>query len=107
MDLQTNPSFVCARARSGDRIRARDGWVVPCDVVLVRGTAVCDESGLTGESKPVRKVQLPSNTGSSKPYEPLHGGSKHTLFGGTKALQAAGVEPVMMACWFCTRKCIT
>jgi hypothetical protein len=45
----------------GDVIRVRgDRWTLPCDAVVVRGTAVCDESGLTGESMPVRKAACPA-----------------------------------------------
>ena len=43
----------------GDVIRVRgDGWVLPCDAVLVSGTALLDESALTGESMPVPKIAL-------------------------------------------------
>ena len=43
----------------GDVIRVRgNGWVLPCDAVLVSGTALLDESTLTGESMPVPKVPV-------------------------------------------------
>lgn len=47
----------------GDVIRVRgDGWVLPCDAVLTSGTALMDESTMTGESMLVPKapVQLSS-----------------------------------------------
>ena len=35
----------------GDVFRVRgQGWVLPCDAVLVSGTALLDESTLTGEN---------------------------------------------------------
>ena len=53
------------------------GEVLPCDMVLVHGSAVCDESGLTGESMPVGKSVLLKN---DKEYSPQHHKSS-TLFG--------------------------
>ena len=48
----------------GDVIRVRgNGWVLPCDAVLVSGTALLDESTLTGESIPVPKVPVQTITG--------------------------------------------
>jgi magnesium-transporting ATPase (P-type) len=64
---------------------AKQGWVLPCDVVLLRGTCVVDESGLTGESMPVQKVSVPT---------PQQGGpafsKKHRLFAGTVLLDSDG-----------------
>jgi magnesium-transporting ATPase (P-type) len=42
----------------GDALVVSGDFVLPCDLVLTRGSAVLDESGLTGESMPVRKVAL-------------------------------------------------
>jgi heavy metal translocating P-type ATPase len=41
--------------RPGDRLLVRAGDVVPADGTIVLGTAVLDESALTGESVPVRR----------------------------------------------------
>lgn len=60
------------------------GWVLPCDLVIVQGTCITDESGLTGESMPVRKSEVPSTPGS---YD-VHRDEKNTLFAGTTLLQA-------------------
>ena len=54
------------------------------DVVALKGTCITDESGLTGESMPVRKSEVPSTPGS---YD-VHRDEKHTLFAGTTLLQA-------------------
>ena len=42
-----------AEVRAGDRLLVRSGEVVPVDGVVAAGTAVLDESALTGESRPV------------------------------------------------------
>jgi heavy metal translocating P-type ATPase len=45
-----------AEVRPGDRLLVRAGEVVPVDGVIVSGTAVLDESALTGESLPVERL---------------------------------------------------
>lgn len=42
--------------RPGDRVRVREGEVLPADGVVLDGTASVDESLLTGESQPVYKT---------------------------------------------------
>ena len=71
----------------GDTVKVRCG-ILPCDMVLVHGSAVCDESGLTGESMPVGKSVLMKQ---NKIYSPLANKSS-TLFGGTIALQTGTQE---------------
>ena len=39
----------------GDIVKVETG-PVPCDLLLLRGAAVCDESTLTGESMPVQRL---------------------------------------------------
>eukprot|EP00636_Phaeomonas_parva_P005917 CAMPEP_0118883826 /NCGR_PEP_ID=MMETSP1163-20130328/22806_1 /TAXON_ID=124430 /ORGANISM="Phaeomonas parva, Strain CCMP2877" /LENGTH=794 /DNA_ID=CAMNT_0006821377 /DNA_START=125 /DNA_END=2506 /DNA_ORIENTATION=- len=64
------------------------GWTAPCDMVLVRGTAVTDEAGLTGESMPVAKAARPLDFQDMTVYdEGKH--AKQTLFAGTTVLQAS------------------
>jgi magnesium-transporting ATPase (P-type) len=60
-------------------------WTMPCDAVLLAGTCVCDESGLTGESMPVQKVSVPFTERDANPSD-----SRHNLFAGTVLLQATG-----------------
>ena len=74
----------------GDRIKltARD-WTLPCDAVLVQGTCVTDESGLTGESMPVSKIEFPVTDGTySTNVESSNHLAKHTLYAGTILRQA-------------------
>ena len=44
----------------GDIIRVPEGVVLPCDMILLEGSCVVDESVLTGESVPVMKASLSS-----------------------------------------------
>jgi cation-transporting ATPase 13A3/4/5 len=43
----------------GDVIKVPEGLVLPCDLVLMTGSAIVNESILTGESIPVIKQSLP------------------------------------------------
>jgi cation-transporting ATPase 13A3/4/5 len=78
----------------GDLVRIAGDWTLPCDFLLLSGTAVVDESGLTGESRPVRKAWVPAAIGDGTAYS-SHDHSKHTLFAGTRTLQAGGVQEVL------------
>mmetsp|Transcript_51947 Transcript_51947/g.89404 ORF Transcript_51947/g.89404 Transcript_51947/m.89404 type:complete len:524 (-) Transcript_51947:123-1694(-) len=77
-------------AKEGARGKVEaDSDIVPCDCLLLRGAAVLNEATLTGESIPQMKEGL-----NAFPEEALNvkgAGKVHTLFGGTKILQA---EPV-------------
>uniref|UniRef100_K3WTC0 P-type ATPase A domain-containing protein n=1 Tax=Globisporangium ultimum (strain ATCC 200006 / CBS 805.95 / DAOM BR144) TaxID=431595 RepID=K3WTC0_GLOUD len=69
----------------GDLVRVAENWDVPCDLVLLKGNVLCDESALTGESMPVQKFAIP--TTSREVYDPEdQGGKKYTLFAGAKTL---------------------
>jgi predicted P-type ATPase len=60
-------------------------WIIPCDMVLLSGQCIMNESGLTGESMPVQKIACPNE---SKEYD--HAGAKYTLYAGTTILQTTG-----------------
>ncbi|KAF4146277.1 E1-E2 ATPase [Phytophthora infestans] len=78
---------------SGDLVKVSENWVVPCDMAIVKGTTVCDESMLTGESMPVQKFPIPEH--SSEVYDPEKGSKKHTLFAGTRVLSSGRNEEIL------------
>lgn len=68
----------------GDVIEIPENTAMPCDLVLLTGSCIVNESMLTGESIPVIKNALPfTNTDCYNPEED----SKYTLYGGTKVIQ--------------------
>ncbi|POM74831.1 Cation-transporting ATPase, partial [Phytophthora palmivora] len=77
----------------GDLVKVSENWVVPCDMAIVKGTTVCDESMLTGESMPVQKFPIPER--SAEVYDPEKGSKKHTLFAGTRVLSSGRNEEIL------------
>ena len=67
----------------GDIVVVPEGSNLPCDLVLLTGTAIVNEAMLTGESIPVMKSSLPML--SNEIYTDK-GAEKHTLFGGTSVI---------------------
>ncbi|KAG2774185.1 putative cation-transporting ATPase 13A3 [Phytophthora cactorum] len=76
----------------GDLIKVAENWILPCDLVIVKGSTVCDESMLTGESMPVQKTPIPDNNNTV--YDPEGRGKKHTLFSGTFVLSSGRNEEI-------------
>ncbi|OWZ18491.1 P-type ATPase (P-ATPase) [Phytophthora megakarya] len=76
----------------GDLIQVPENWVLPCDLVIVKGSTVCDESMLTGESMPVQKSPIPDH--SNTIYDSEGRGKKHTLFSGTLVLSSGRHEEI-------------
>jgi len=70
----------------GDVIMVPDNCIMPCDMILLSGQCIVNESMLTGESVPVIKnAVMPIK----EIYDPtVDSSSKHTLFSGTKVIQA-------------------
>ena len=66
----------------GDVIEVSIG-ILPCDIILLTGSAIVNESMLTGESIPVMKISLPN---TKENYSDSHS-TKHTLYGGTDVIQ--------------------
>uniref|UniRef100_M4BQF0 P-type ATPase A domain-containing protein n=1 Tax=Hyaloperonospora arabidopsidis (strain Emoy2) TaxID=559515 RepID=M4BQF0_HYAAE len=77
----------------GDLMRVPEDWLAPCDMAIVKGTTVCDESMLTGESMPVQKFPIPER--STEVYDPEKGSKKHTLFAGTRVLSSGRNEEIL------------
>lgn len=77
----------------GDIVRVGENWVLPCDMIIVKGSTVCDESMLTGESMPVQKFAIPQ--ASNDDYDSLGNGKKYTLFSGTKVLSSGRNEEII------------
>ncbi|KAG6620920.1 P-type ATPase (P-ATPase) Superfamily [Phytophthora cinnamomi] len=77
----------------GDLVEVSENWVVPCDMAIVKGTTVCDESMLTGESMPVQKFPIPER--STEVYDPEKGSKKHTLSAGTRVLSSGRNEEIL------------
>ncbi|GMF34884.1 unnamed protein product [Phytophthora fragariaefolia] len=76
----------------GDLVQVPENWVLPCDMVVVKGSTVCDESMLTGESMPVQKFPIPDH--SNTLYDSEGRGKKHTLFSGTRVLSSGRNEEI-------------
>ncbi|KAG1467446.1 hypothetical protein G6F56_004412 [Rhizopus delemar] len=64
----------------GDIFEVQENTLVPCDAVILSGTVVVNESSLTGEAMPVRKIAI-ANDGNT--YEMDGSGKISTLFAGT------------------------
>lgn len=90
----------------GDLIAIKNMTVMQCDVVLLNGNVIVNESMLTGESVPVTKTALPNNRGASlsqshdhqsNPLLPevtlnLKEHSRHIIFSGTQVIQTRYYE---------------
>jgi len=66
--------------------------IVPCDCLLLRGTAVVNEANLTGESHPQLKEGIPleDNALMNEKLDFKAAHKVHVLFGGTTLLQHSG-----------------
>lgn len=84
--IRENKEFLISSDKlvPGDLVIIPQKQVLPCDMVLMSGQCVVNESMLTGESYPV--IKTPLQKGMTSQYNPI----KHktcTLYGGTEILQ--------------------
>eukprot|EP00002_Diphylleia_rotans_P033447 TRINITY_DN7112_c0_g1_i1.p1 TRINITY_DN7112_c0_g1~~TRINITY_DN7112_c0_g1_i1.p1 ORF type:complete len:1215 (-),score=179.41 TRINITY_DN7112_c0_g1_i1:162-3806(-) len=72
----------------GDIIELQNNMKVPCDLILMNGECIMNESSLTGESIPVLKSSLPfvENEVNPKLYN-FEEDTKYTLYAGTIVIQ--------------------
>ncbi|ORX65480.1 hypothetical protein DL89DRAFT_325643 [Linderina pennispora] len=75
----------------GDVIEIISGSHMSCDCILLSGSAIMDESSLTGEPLPIRKFPLRLGEGH---YDPEGAGKMSTLYAGTIVSQ---VQPILHA----------
>jgi P-type E1-E2 ATPase len=68
----------------GDLVVVETTDNLPCDLVLIQGECVVDESSLTGETVPVVKTLLPST--QQVPFS-IDRHKAHVLFAGSKVIQ--------------------
>ncbi|CAD6215942.1 GSCOCG00004244001-RA-CDS [Cotesia congregata] len=66
--------------------RSQSDNIVPCDILLLRGQCVIDESMLTGESVPQMKESV-EDIDSNQELDMSRQHKIHILFGGTKVVQ--------------------
>jgi predicted P-type ATPase len=73
----------------GDVVALNSG-IAYCDMVVLTGETVVDESSLTGESMPVVKTALDAT--DPHEYDPVHHHKHHTIFAGTTIIGQETVE---------------
>jgi len=66
----------------GDVVEVPNNMLLPCDLILLSGTCIVNESSLTGESIPVIKASIPSSADIFN----RNSDTKYSLFSGTKVI---------------------
>lgn len=66
---------------------------LPCDLLLLSGTAIVNEAMLSGESTPLLKESVGTRT-STATFDPEGIDKNSLLYGGTKVLQTNSADPV-------------
>lgn len=79
-----------------------EGNLIPADACLIKGSIICNEALLTGESTPVIKEHLINDKESSFSLSEIE---KHVIFSGTKVIQRRGIcKAVVISTGFNTEK---
>lgn len=96
---ETNPQAIHAVAQSleasrqklssfelvpGDVIEVPENEVMPCDIILLNGSCIMNESMLTGESIPIVKAALPYN---NLLFSPSDENKASILYSGTRCIE--------------------
>lgn len=69
----------------GDVIEIPENEIMPCDIILLNGTCIMNESMLTGESIPIVKTSLPYN---NLIFNPNDENKSSLLYSGTKCIES-------------------
>lgn len=69
----------------GDVIEVPENELMPCDIILLNGTCIMNESMLTGESIPIVKTSLPYN---NLDFNPNDENKSSVLYSGTKCIES-------------------
>lgn len=77
-------TYSTAELVPGDVFEVQENVQVPCDAVILSGVVVVNESSLTGEAMPIRKLAIPDDDGE---YDMMGSGKINTLFAGTTVSQ--------------------
>lgn len=69
----------------GDVIEIPENELMPCDIILLNGTCIMNESMLTGESIPIVKTALPYNNLN---FNAIDENKSSILYSGTKCIES-------------------
>ena len=94
VDAAANGATPAAAAKPPPPPAVLGGQVVPCDCVILRGSAVINEASLTGESVPQMKDRLPTDQANADEATlDVNGQDRvHALFAGTSVVASSAGE---------------
>ncbi|EFC46286.1 predicted protein [Naegleria gruberi] len=71
----------------GDFVEIENGMNVPCDMILMSGQVIVNESIMTGESTPVKKMHIPNKSNHFHQHGEISNIFEgHTLYAGTNVI---------------------